>query len=607
MCDLTTRVQRGVQARVPLQIVLTSDVAGATEEIQLFLRDSLHKLTLWNPVLGHRKSEISNESLNYDATWNNSTAADPLGLLNEYLTAHCANEETKSYWRVQDEQGMWKFRALRSGENISDYPGQHRKVHESLLLVGLEPWLDVHSHHYDPMTEQTVWELGNLAKRSLINIILVVPMGTKLSPKLVNASAMLEDKLPGRDWLSDKWDVFLEGVPASYIRQIGIPTQSQGATAEAVGEFAQRAVDRLCGLTKPGVDLALTRALIDAAHAPGGDTTDPTSMGLSARAEVFLGKLAAAKAEAIRNASALEITKSMPLSDVGGLENLKLWIEDSKVTFSPEAREAGIDPAKGVLLVGPPGTGKSISAKALAGYLGFPLISFDMGSVYGSLVGDSEKNMRTALATLEAAAPCVVLIDEFEKGMAGSKGASTDGGTSQRVYGTLLTWMQERSSENPVVVVATANDITKLDEAILRKGRFDEIFWVDLPNRTERSEILQVHLNKVKPARLVWGYDPIPIATSGMLEACEGFVGAEIAQAIKEANIKSFRDGLPLDERYIINAMQETRPLSLTMKESMERSRSWAKDRLRPATVSQDTPRPVAENRSALFGHIGEV
>jgi AAA+ superfamily predicted ATPase len=594
MCDLTTRVQRAVQARVPLQIVTTSDVAGATGEIQLFLRDSLHMLTVWNPVLGHRKSEIVNETLNYEAKWDGSTAANPLGILDHWVaTQH--STENKTYWRTKDDQGLWKFRALRSGDSIDDYDGNHKRVHESLVLVGLEPWLDVHSHHYDPMTEQTVWELSNLAKEYLINLILVLPHSTKLSPKLTNAAAMLEDKLPNRDWLAHKWEVFLEGVPPSYLNRIGIPTRSQGSSADAVAEFAVRAVDRLCGLTKPGVDLALTRALIDAASSKSDE-----------RHEVFLEKLAAAKAEAIRRSSALEIIKSMSLSDVGGLDHLKLWIEDSKVTFTPEARAAGIAPAKGVLLVGPPGTGKSISAKALAGYLGFPLISFDMGSVYGSLVGDSEKNMRTALATLEAAAPCVVLIDEFEKGMAGSKGTSTDGGTSQRVYGTLLTWMQERDTTNPVVVVATANDITRLDEAILRKGRFDEIFWVDLPNMEERAEILQVHLNQVPDTRLAWPKDEAPIATSGILEASEGFVGAEIAQAIKEANIKSFRDDALLSITYIINAMRETRPLSVTMKESMQRSREWAKDRLRPATLPQ-TQTQKGFNQSPAFGNVGEV
>ena len=600
MCTLTTKIQRATSARSPLQIITTADVAGNVRIVSEFLRENGHALTLWNPVLGCKATRVNQGLLEFAKEWDSAYTGDPLNILSEWVTR--INTPIRSeVWRLRNDAytNDYEYVEVEIGQKVAAEEVEARKVHRSLVLYGLETWLDVHSHQFDPMVEQYLWDLSTQVPTKPINIIVLVPDGTKLSNKLLNVSEVIEDKLPDRKELREMWGHFMQGVPSGYLQRCRIPSQSNGAQPEEVEAYANQVVDRLCGISRPIASRTLSRSIIDAAYA----TTSPD--------QVYLHKLAKAKAEAIRRSSALEVSEAMQMSDIGGLEELKSWIEDSKVTFTPEAREAGIAPAKGMLLVGPPGTGKSVSAKALAGYLGFPLIMFDMGSVYGSLVGDSEKNMRNALATLEAAAPCVVLIDEFEKGMAGSRGNSTDGGTSQRVYGTLLTWMQERDTTNPVVVVATANDITKLDEAILRKGRFDEIFWVDLPTQVERREILRVHLGKVKSEQVCpeLRREVEDSEYVGRLDhvtsACEGFVGAEIAQAIKEAHIRAFKSGERLSVEHIVAAMRQTKPLSLTMKESVDRSREWAKNRLRPASRIPETILSSEESPAQPWGFLG--
>ncbi len=564
MCTLTANIQRATQARSPLQIVTTADIFGNAEAIINFLRESGHMLEIWNPVLGARKSEVNDGTNINFSDWDDGYGGEPTPILQEWISdAH--NPDLKEVWRVREvsetEPPKYICRSASEGP-LTGYINP-RKVQRTLILVGMETWVDKSSQFFDPLVEQTVWELSTQVPLKQLNVILILPTGVKLNDKLLNVAEVIEDKLPARADLTDLWQNFCVSVPPDYLVKCKIPTATR-SSSDAAEAFATKVVDRLCGLSYPVANQTLRPSIIDAALST---VEDPS--------EIFLAKLAAAKAEAIRKSSALEVGKSLTMSEIGGLEELKSWVEDSKVTFTTEAREAGISPAKGVLLVGPPGTGKSVSAKALAGHLGFPLIMFDMGSVYGSLVGDSERNMRNALATLEAAAPCVVLIDEFEKGMAGSRGNSTDGGTSQRVYGTLLTWMQERDTTNPVVVVATANDITKLDEAILRKGRFDEIFWVDLPTPLERLEILRVHLRKIKDSQLCpelsveVHHNNTPRNLLNIVNECEGFVGAEISQAIKEAHIKAFKNGEHLKTDHIISALKRTKPLSYTMKESM--------------------------------------
>ena len=230
--------------------------------------------------------------------------------------------------------------------------------------------------------------------------------------------------------------------------------------------------------------------------------------------------------------------------------------------------------------MGVPGCGKSLTAKAVAKEWQFPLLRFDIGKVYGGIVGESERNIRYALDIAKTISPCVLWIDEIEKGLSGSKSSSqTDGGTSARVFGTFLTWMQEK--KEPVFVIATANDISQLPHELLRKGRFDEIFFVDLPGESEREKIFQIHLaNKNRD------FKKLNIDLNKLVKVSEGFSGAEIEQTINDALFTSFSENKEnLTEENLIKALNEIYPLSITMSETIENLRSWAQKRARMASI----------------------
>ena len=272
------------------------------------------------------------------------------------------------------------------------------------------------------------------------------------------------------------------------------------------------------------------------------------------------------------------------MEDVGGLDSLKDWLQRRSRAFSAGAREFGIEPPKGVLMLGVQGCGKSLLAKAVAATWHFPLLRFDLGKVFGGIVGQSEANIRMALQVAQALAPCVLWIDEIEKGLAGMGSSDqTDGGTTARVVGTLLTWMQEKRA--PVFVVATANRIDMLPPELLRKGRFDEIFFVDLPSLPVREQILRIHLGKKHRKA-----DEFALATCAT--ATVGFSGAELEQVVNEGLYDAFADGQQLTTAHLQKAAGRIVPLSRTMRDQIEALRRWAKVRARPATLEQPEELP---------------
>lgn len=276
------------------------------------------------------------------------------------------------------------------------------------------------------------------------------------------------------------------------------------------------------------------------------------------------------------------------LTNIGGLENLKDWIHKRGNAYSDEAKEYGLKTPRGVLLLGVPGCGKSLTAKAIANEWKFPLLRFDLGKVFGGIVGESERNIRYALDVAKTISPCVLWIDEIEKGLSGSQSSGrTDGGTSARVFGTFLTWMQEK--KEPVFVVATANDISTLPPELLRKGRFDEIFFVDLPSAKERENIFNIHLkNKNRDAKKL-GLD-----MAKLVKSSEGFSGAEIEEVVNEALFNAFANGQKdLQMNNLLDCISATSPLSRTMAETIANLRKWAEQRARLA--SSDTPEEVKD------------
>ncbi|MDH3315897.1 MAG: AAA family ATPase [Gammaproteobacteria bacterium] len=258
-------------------------------------------------------------------------------------------------------------------------------------------------------------------------------------------------------------------------------------------------------------------------------------------------------------------------ADVGGLERLKSWLEVRKSIFQGRSGDDRLDMPKGILLLGVQGCGKSLAAKAVAGAWGTPLLRLDFGTLYNKYHGETERNLRESLRQAEAMAPCVLWIDEIEKGVSVD---SSDSGVSRRLLGSLLTWMAE--NRNRVFIVATANDIESLPPELLRKGRLDEIFFVDLPDEDTRRKILEIHLLKRKMKA-----DGIDVASCAA--ACEGFSGAEIEQAIVSALYSAHARKTALTRKMVIDEISRTRPLSVVMSERIARLRAWAQERTVPA------------------------
>ncbi|WP_052572696.1 AAA family ATPase [Haloferula sp. BvORR071] len=281
----------------------------------------------------------------------------------------------------------------------------------------------------------------------------------------------------------------------------------------------------------------------------------------------------------LKRGGLVEVIEAKPnLDDIGGLECLKRWLSQRRPAFGAAARDYGLPVPKGLLIVGIPGTGKSLIAKATASVLQLPLLRLDMGRVFGGIVGQSEANLRSVIRTAEAVAPCVLWVDELDKacsGMAGSGGS--DGGTSSRVFGSLLSWMQEKIK--PVFVVATANDVSQLPPELLRTGRFDSMFFVDLPDAKERTSIWEI---------VIAGHhrDPRSCDLTALSKETEGFTGAEIEGAYREALHEAFAEGREPTPDDIHTAIAATTPVAKLMKERIEALRKWAKGRARDANTA---------------------
>lgn len=264
------------------------------------------------------------------------------------------------------------------------------------------------------------------------------------------------------------------------------------------------------------------------------------------------------------------------LDAVGGLAPLKDWLVRRKVAFSADAREYGLPSPRGLFLVGPPGTGKSLVSKCVAAAWGLPLVTMDLGAMQSKYVGESQTNLRQTLSLLEAVAPCVVRVDEIEKALAGASGPAGDGGVASDALGTLLAWMQERKA--PVFVIATANDVRALPPELLRKGRFDEVFFVDLPNEREREGILWATIAAMPRPELGAAVDARAVA-----RATESFSGAEIAALVPEALFAAFGERRALTTDDLLNAAKSTVPVSWAAAERIQSLREWAKGRARMA------------------------
>jgi len=284
-----------------------------------------------------------------------------------------------------------------------------------------------------------------------------------------------------------------------------------------------------------------------------------------------VNKIIAGKRTMIRSDGLLEYVEApLDMDEIGGMSNLKRWLHLRQNAFTEHATQYGITPPRGVLILGVQGAGKSLCAKAISAAWQQPLYRMDPSTLFNSYVGQSERNLRQALKEIEAMAPAILWIDEIEKGFASAASQSTDGGLSKRMFGTLLTWMQEH--REPVFVIATANDIEALPPELLRKGRFDEIFFVGLPGVSARKEIFGIHLTKRKRDAAKFNLDLLAAES-------EGYSGAEIEQAVVSAMHESFADKAEVTTEKIVAALKNSPPLSVTMREKMAELCAWSQGR----------------------------
>jgi len=389
-------------------------------------------------------------------------------------------------------------------------------------------------------------------KNSFKTIILISPV-VEIPVELDKEVTLLNFPLPTKEDLSGLLDRILADLRE--LKQVQIDLDDAGR---------ERLVQAALGLTLGEAENVFAKIIVKDARLSGDDVH-----------EVF-----AEKQQIIRKSGLLEYYASQETFDnVGGLTVLKDWLNKRSAAFTAEARAFGLPAPKGVLLLGVQGCGKSLCAKAVSALWQLPLLRFDMGRMFGSLVGSSEENVRRAIAVAESVAPAILWVDEIDKAFAGSGGGgASDGGTTARVFGTFLTWLSEKTA--PVFVVATANDISHLPPELLRKGRLDEIFFVDLPAEPERREILGVHLRK--RGRPVEQFDLTVLAG-----AANDFSGAEIEEAINSALYEAFYDHSELTQAHVLASLRQTVPLARTMDEQISRLRTWSEGRSRNASVER--------------------
>ncbi|WP_405374679.1 MULTISPECIES: AAA family ATPase [unclassified Microbacterium] len=411
----------------------------------------------------------------------------------------------------------------------------------------------------DPAIVRTVRETGLEFRHGDVSRTLVVTAPVRVIPaELDELTHLLDFPLPTAEEIRALLDTMIDN-------------NSREIRVSADDAAREQLVHAAIGLTMAEAENAFARAMVNDGSLSGADI------------DIVLDE----KRQVVRKSGVLEFVKAgLDLDDVGGLNNLKRWLDRRNGSWFGSARDYGLPSPKGVLITGVPGCGKSLTAKATAASWGLPLLRLDIGRIFSGLVGSSEQNLRTAIATAEAVAPCILWVDEIEKGFSNTTGQG-DSGTTARVFGTFLTWMQEK--KHPVFVVATANNIDALPPEFMRKGRFDEIFFVDLPTAVEREAIWALQLSaQATPANGLAALADDRAALDTLISASENHSGAEIEQAVVSALYEGFakKERVTLD---MVNSVVQTMiPLAVTQAEEVQRIRDWAAQRAVRATGAED-------------------
>lgn len=405
-------------------------------------------------------------------------------------------------------------------------------------------------HHFmkEPGVLRALRDLAAALRSTYTTIVLLCPR-LELPPELEKDLTVVDFPLPDREEMRQFFDLLARDV-----------AENPALRFEDSEETRQQLADAAAGLTMNEVENVFAKILVRHSRLSAAEVP-----------EVYHEK-----SQIIRKSGLLEyLEPPESIDSIGGLGALKEWLRKRRRAFAPQARLFGLPAPKGVLFLGVQGCGKSLCAKAVSRFWQMPLLRLDMGALFAAEVGASEANMRQAIRIAESVAPVILWIDEIDKGFAGlGRGADADAGTASRVFGAFLTWLQEKTA--PVFVIATANEVEVLPPELLRQGRFDEIFFIDLPGLDDRREIFRIHLAQR-------GRDPGRFDLGELARASEGFTGAEIEQAVISALYDAYDCGQDVTQEILLGALRATHPLSTLMAEEITRRRRWAEGRTRPA------------------------
>lgn len=422
---------------------------------------------------------------------------------------------------------------------------------ESMTLEAVFILKDFHRHMEDPIVVRRLRDVGQKFAVNRRTVVITAPELT-VPAELGHLVEYFDLPLPDRDRLHEIIRETFTRLSKTYTLKLQL---------DAAGVDAMSA--NLRGLTEEEAERAISQALVTRYALCPESVTDVIE----------------AKKQLLRHSGMLDFVEALDnMASVGGLENLKHWLQQRRGAWEDAAREFGLEPPRGMIILGVQGCGKSLCARAVAGEWKLPLVKFDTSAVYDKYIGETEKRIRKVFQVAEGLAPCVLWIDELEKVFAGSgpDSASADAGVSSRLLGSFLSWMQDRKA--PVFVAATCNNVTVLPPELIRKGRFDEMFFVDLPNQAERKQIFSIQLAKRK--RNPAGFDLDKVAV-----AAKGYSGAEIDAAVQGALYAAYSEKKPVTTESLIDALGQTVPLSTTRAEEIEALRQWARTRAVPASA----------------------
>ena len=448
--------------------------------------------------------------------------------------------------------------ALNTGAPGSIYntrePVQALANMESMTVEAVFILKDFHRHMDDPVVVRRLRDVGQKFSENRKTVVITAP-DIAVPAELTTLVEYFDLPLPDRDRLHDIIHETFSRLSKTYTLKLQL---------DAAGVDAMAA--NLRGLTEVEADRAISQALVTRYTLCQESVTDVLE----------------AKKQLLRHSGMLEfIEASDNMAGVGGLENLKHWLGQRRGSWEDSAREFGLEPPKGMIILGVQGCGKSLCARAVAGEWKLPLVKFDTSAVYDKYIGETEKRIRKVFQVAEGLAPCVLWIDELEKVFAGSgpDSASADAGVSSRLLASFLSWMQDRKSA--VFVAATCNNVTVLPPELIRKGRFDELFFVDLPNQAERKQIFAIQLAKRKR-------NPAEFDLERVAAAAQGYSGAEIDAAVQTALYAAYSEkAAPLTTQLLVDALAQTVPLSTTRAEEIQALREWARTRAVPASAQE--------------------